>query len=131
MLIGLLLIGFAAILIYGFATQNNEAKVDLRIATFGLDVSVYDLRLGSVYDLRLGYNSFSIFVDYDNSGNKIQHFGNTIEHRRDGSFCALFVLLFVLRPLRPDRRGAENSNRDTKMTRYDRRNEYTINSAGL
>ena len=70
MLIWLLLIGFAAILIYGFVIQNNEAKVDLRIATFGLDISVYDLRLG--------YKSFSIFVDYDNSGNKIQHFGNTI-----------------------------------------------------
>lgn len=70
MIIWLLLIGFAAILVYGFATQNDEAKVDLKIATFGVDISVYDLRLG--------YNSFSIYVDYDNSGDKIQHFGSTI-----------------------------------------------------
>ena len=56
MLIWLLLIGFAPTLVYGLATQNSKAKVDLRIATFGIDISVYDLRLD--------YNSFYIYKNH-------------------------------------------------------------------
>ena len=46
---------FIIILIWGFATRNNEAKVRLTIATFGCDIIVHDLQLG--------HKSFSVLVD--------------------------------------------------------------------
>lgn len=42
----ILLTGIVAFLIYGFASRNNNAEVRLKIATFGFDISVYNLRLG-------------------------------------------------------------------------------------
>ena len=69
MLLWFFILLFVAIIIWGIATRNNEAKVQLSVATFGCDIIVHDLQLG--------HKSFSVLVDV--IGNTtIRIFGNSI-----------------------------------------------------
>ena len=51
---------FVGILIWGYTTRNNEAKVRLSIATFGYDIILHNLQLG--------HKSFSVLVDFVGKG---------------------------------------------------------------
>ena len=66
----IILLAVVAFFVYANYLGKQEAKVGLSIATFGLNLSVYDLRIG--------YNKFWIYVDFDNSGNKFQYSGSSI-----------------------------------------------------
>ena len=66
----IILLAVIAFFVYANYLGKQEAKVGLSIATFGLNLSVYDLRIG--------YNKFWIYVDFDNSGNKFQYSGSSI-----------------------------------------------------
>lgn len=69
MLLWFFILLFAGILIWVIATRNNEAKVQLSVATFGCAIIVHDLQLG--------YKSFSVQVDFVGD-TTTRIFGNSI-----------------------------------------------------
>lgn len=69
MLLWFFILLFVAIIIWGIATRNNEAKVRLLVATFGCDIIVHDLQLGHKF--------FSVQVDFVGD-TTTRIFGNSI-----------------------------------------------------
>ena len=65
----LIIVLVVIIVVWGIASRNNEAKVRLKIATFGCNIRVYNLRIG--------YNDFWVYVDFED-GDKQQFWGNSI-----------------------------------------------------
>lgn len=65
----LLIMLIVIFLIWAFAIRNDEAKVSLKIATYGCNIQVENLRLGNNY--------FWVYVVFDNDY-ELQFLGNTI-----------------------------------------------------
>ena len=89
--------------LFCFLIGKGQAEVRLKIATYGCNIQVYNVRLG--------YKSFCIYVDFGD-GDKLQFFGSTIGEIQ-------YRISKMCKRVAQDRDGADFKEYDTDYCFFD------------